>query len=640
MAGRPPGTIITFYSYKGGTGRTMALANIGCLLGQRQAESKGKHVLLVDWDLEAPGLHRFFRNKLQLSLGEGIRGLTRTGLSPDDALLEERLGLIDLFQELYKASTPAEQSKNVPSEEEAKRLIDNTDLSRFVLQTTLPGLRLLTAGRFDKDYSSRVNTFQWESLYYRCPDLLPAFAEKLGEEYQYVLIDSRTGLTDISGICTMLMPSLLVVVFTPNRQSLTGIQDLVRRATTYRKQSTDLRPLLVFPLASRIETAEKDLRETWRFGSADKDIIGYQRQFENLFKEVYGLSNCDLNDYFDDAVLQHVPRYAYGEELAVLTERAGDRLSLNRTYSSFAQKLIEPSKPWEKHEIAAKISQGEIGELQSLAGKGPSARFYAAIATMALAVAIAMLAFYVYRVPKLVESGTHGQVFYLLLIPWAVAATVFLYFAMRTYAGFTHRLLGYRVELSVSVAIFFLVLLGGFYLVPQQESVAYVVRVFGPSGPLKEGRVTIDLGNNRRTVPISSAGEALFTSMPQSSMGTRTNLIVEAPGYQPRIVNVILSPVGTEIPVETERAPSTILSGVIFPPPKKNEGFRIVVDNQPSVSTVPDESGKFRLIVTGKNGEKVRLKVYDGQNRVVYDDYQVLPGPVTVTLHSSTQSVK
>ena len=32
MTSRPSGQIITFYSYKGGTGRTMALANLACLL--------------------------------------------------------------------------------------------------------------------------------------------------------------------------------------------------------------------------------------------------------------------------------------------------------------------------------------------------------------------------------------------------------------------------------------------------------------------------------------------------------------------------------------------------------------------------------------------------------------------------------
>jgi MinD-like ATPase involved in chromosome partitioning or flagellar assembly len=49
-----PGSIITFYSYKGGAGRTMALANAACLLA-----AAGNNVLVIDWDLEAPGLHRY-----------------------------------------------------------------------------------------------------------------------------------------------------------------------------------------------------------------------------------------------------------------------------------------------------------------------------------------------------------------------------------------------------------------------------------------------------------------------------------------------------------------------------------------------------------------------------------------------------
>ncbi len=50
------GRIITFYSYKGGTGRTMALSNVAWILA-----ANGHRVLTVDWDLESPGLHKFFR---------------------------------------------------------------------------------------------------------------------------------------------------------------------------------------------------------------------------------------------------------------------------------------------------------------------------------------------------------------------------------------------------------------------------------------------------------------------------------------------------------------------------------------------------------------------------------------------------
>ena len=55
MAIERPGKVITFYSYKGGTGRSMALANVAWILA-----SNGKRVLVVDWDLESPGLHHYF----------------------------------------------------------------------------------------------------------------------------------------------------------------------------------------------------------------------------------------------------------------------------------------------------------------------------------------------------------------------------------------------------------------------------------------------------------------------------------------------------------------------------------------------------------------------------------------------------
>src|SRR4051794_10976046 len=51
----PRGRVITFYPYTGGTGRSMALANVGWILA-----SHGKRVICIDWDLEAPGLHRYF----------------------------------------------------------------------------------------------------------------------------------------------------------------------------------------------------------------------------------------------------------------------------------------------------------------------------------------------------------------------------------------------------------------------------------------------------------------------------------------------------------------------------------------------------------------------------------------------------
>src|ERR1017187_1196079 len=70
MSESSQGQIVTFYSYKGGTGRTMALANVAWILA-----SNGKRVLSVDWDLESPGLHKFFHPFLDESTVSATPGV-------------------------------------------------------------------------------------------------------------------------------------------------------------------------------------------------------------------------------------------------------------------------------------------------------------------------------------------------------------------------------------------------------------------------------------------------------------------------------------------------------------------------------------------------------------------------------------
>lgn len=329
---RPSGETITFYSYKGGTGRTMALANVACLLAER-ARPKGQ-VLVMDWDLEAPGLHRFFPPRFESESGT-------------DLGLDETKGLIDLFVALSEA-LPAEP---VADEDEATAAvlaaIQRVDVSSFICDTAVPGVSIMRAGRNDDGkYSARVGTFDWEDLFRRVPNVYRALADKLASLFRYVLIDSRTGVTDISGICTSLMAEKLVVVFTPNRQSLSGVRDLVERATSYRRNSDDLRPLLVYPLPSRIEASLQDLRTLWRLGNRDKGVVGYEPMFQELFARAYGLERCDLSQYFDEVQIQQTPDYAYGEEIAV--RRASDRFSLANSYRVFVARLLSGAPPWPK----------------------------------------------------------------------------------------------------------------------------------------------------------------------------------------------------------------------------------------------------------------------------------------------------
>ena len=90
----------------------------------------------------------------------------------------------------------------------------------------------------------------------------------------------------------MLLPQKLVLVFTPNRQSYTGIRDLIKKATSYRRQSEDMRTLLVYPLPSRIEFSRDDLRASWRYGNDHQGITGYQNIFQDIFKKYMALTNA------------------------------------------------------------------------------------------------------------------------------------------------------------------------------------------------------------------------------------------------------------------------------------------------------------------------------------------------------------
>ena len=260
----------------------------------------------------------------------------------DSHTLEDKPGLIDLFIDLKKLLDKTKSG----TRESLINTLNKFNFDRYILETDIPKLYLIKSGRFDSEYSTKVNSFRWEEFYCQFPDIFKNLALYLSKTYMHILIDSRTGVTDISGITTMLMPNRLIAVFTPNRQSLTGVLNLITEALDYRKQSNDLRPLIVFPLPSRIEASEPDLRKKWRYGDPDQDILGYQVEFEKLFKEEYDLVDCGLEEYFNEVQIQHVPRYSYGEEIAVLVEASQDRLSLSQSYENFAKKIVELRVPW------------------------------------------------------------------------------------------------------------------------------------------------------------------------------------------------------------------------------------------------------------------------------------------------------
>lgn len=183
--------ISTFYSFKGGVGRTMALVNVAVDLARR-----GKRVLVVDFDLEAPGLDTF--------------DLPR----PDGPTL----GVVDFVRHYL-------QTKQAP--DARAYLYESPDIGQDG-----GGLWIMPSGAPEETYSQRLSEIDWRDLYEQHDGYLLFEDLKLQWEQSinpdYVLIDSRTGHTDVGGICTRQLPHAVVVLFFPNEQNLRGLTKVVR----------------------------------------------------------------------------------------------------------------------------------------------------------------------------------------------------------------------------------------------------------------------------------------------------------------------------------------------------------------------------------------------------------------------------
>jgi MinD-like ATPase involved in chromosome partitioning or flagellar assembly len=295
------GKIITFYSYKGGTGRTMAMANVGWILA-----SNGYDVLLIDWDLEAPGLHRFVRPFLI------------------DTELAATPGLIDFVWDAVRVGmTPIGNGSSgvakFPSLDDYAVVLDH-DFSDG------GSLSIIPAGQQNENYAQRVNTFNWEDFYKRFGGgkLMQAERDTLRHKYDFILIDSRTGVSDTSGICTVQMPDAVVVLFTLNRQSITGASAVAASidATVWAQRNERIP---IYPVPTRIENAAEHERR----GAA---IAYARRAFGSLLTHVQ--SNPDKVDpaqqtaYWGDVETPYVAVYAFEEIPATFMEETGSHGSV------------------------------------------------------------------------------------------------------------------------------------------------------------------------------------------------------------------------------------------------------------------------------------------------------------------------
>jgi CobQ/CobB/MinD/ParA nucleotide binding domain len=186
---------VAFYSYKGGVGRTLLVANTAQFLAM-----SGRRVVALDLDLEAPGLHQKLVSPEVLSRAE-------SGALP---------GAVDALLEALEGATR------------------NSSLREMAIEIDLPSgisgsLFLIPAGsapshaywaaleRLNNSFrSDRRNGGLLEAIL----ELQARIAEELAPDF--LLVDSRTGITELGGLATSLLADRVVCLTAVHCSSQAG----------------------------------------------------------------------------------------------------------------------------------------------------------------------------------------------------------------------------------------------------------------------------------------------------------------------------------------------------------------------------------------------------------------------------------
>ncbi|MCU0445597.1 MAG: tetratricopeptide repeat protein [Microscillaceae bacterium] len=297
--------IYTFYSYKGGVGRTHLLANIAAYL----CYYKKRKILLIDWDLEAPGLHFYF------------------GKRDEDIKTQ---GLLDLLNAHIALVKNAEVDRVLSEDDFTTPFAENEASEKKYIQNLINvenggKIDLMPAICYEEGYHSQVEDFDWLKFYDQLygGSYLLWFREQVKSEYDYVLIDSRTGFHDYSGICNVLMPDMNLVIVAPNQQNFDGAKKMVKRIIEADYTKSGRRKPFVLPILARLDDNRGDEADEWRAKFASEfaltmpqfDINEFTSPILRFDKDSQTFTREILEQVSALTTIRYESRFALGEKI-------------------------------------------------------------------------------------------------------------------------------------------------------------------------------------------------------------------------------------------------------------------------------------------------------------------------------------
>lgn len=218
---------VAFYSYKGGVGRSLFLANAARFLA-----TLGNGVVALDFDFEAPGLHYKLSGSRDFTFpGGAVPYLVATAEGADAAPpLEDHMVPVPVPPEGggWLRLMPAGPAPHEGYWASLKELGDKLRLD---------------------DPSGRG--------FMALLDLQARIAEELKPDY--LLIDARTGVTELGSLATTVLADTVVSMFVPNHESLDGTLAVVEALKSAPRLKSQ-KPIRVVPVLSRATSPSDDDR--------------------------------------------------------------------------------------------------------------------------------------------------------------------------------------------------------------------------------------------------------------------------------------------------------------------------------------------------------------------------------------------
>lgn len=179
--------IISFYSYKGGVGRTVALIETAYNLAK-----EGKRVLLLDLDIEAPSLHNLFSK----NVNDEVSGI--------------EYGIVEyLYRMVVQGRTDVSLSDIY-----CPLQLNDVEGAMFLI----PALKDM-----NKDYIYQIGRLQTEQIHDK--DIFSKLFQEIEDELgvDIILIDTRAGFNPWGSLSLFSLSNQIIFVAYPNAENVEGL---------------------------------------------------------------------------------------------------------------------------------------------------------------------------------------------------------------------------------------------------------------------------------------------------------------------------------------------------------------------------------------------------------------------------------